>query len=209
MELHARAGRAVVVGERDGVEHEVDPDSLALPHGLATALHEWAQVVAAVSGPDGPPGDTTAELVSRRGRQLAGRLAAAMGVPVDYADPVRGGLERVDLPPPPARREPAPAPAPAPALVPEPASGEPTPWATGLTVSAVTAAVVAVAVVGLTLTLAGTSWLLGLVGNLVVVGGLAPSVWLTRELPVWRWVAYGVTVGLGTAWALLLLSLLG
>ncbi|MCP2259537.1 Protein of unknown function (DUF2537) [Streptoalloteichus tenebrarius] len=195
----------MVVGERDGVVHEVDPDSLALPSGLATALHEWAQVVAAVSGSGAAPGETTAELVSRRGRQLAGRLAQAMGTPVDYADPLRGGLERVEAPPRPVRNEPAPAPPPS--VPTEPA--EPTPWATGLTVSALTAAVVATAVVGLTLALAETRWWLGLVANLVVVGGLAPSVWLTRELPVWRWVAYGVAAGLGAAWFALALSLLG
>ncbi|HWE90238.1 MAG TPA: DUF2537 domain-containing protein [Pseudonocardiaceae bacterium] len=38
--------------------------------------------------------------------------------------------------------------------------------------------------------------------------GLAPSVWLTRNVRVWRWVAYGIVAGLAVGWIGLLLTLL-
>ncbi|MBO0839334.1 MAG: hypothetical protein J2O49_00715, partial [Sciscionella sp.] len=67
--------------------HEMDPDRLPLGAALSSALHEWAQVADAVGAIDGER-DKAGALVSRRGRQLAGRVAAALGVPIDYADPV-------------------------------------------------------------------------------------------------------------------------
>jgi len=42
-----------------------------------------------------------------------------------------------------------------------------------------------------------------------VAAGLAPSMWLTRAIPVWRWVAYGAAGGILLTWITLLLSLLG
>ncbi|GGM74848.1 hypothetical protein GCM10012275_51940 [Longimycelium tulufanense] len=185
----------MLVGERDGTHTEVDPDSLPLPAGLAAALHEWAQVVAAVRCDDRNhrPGGVTCELVSRRGRQLAGRLAAAVGAPVRYADPVRGELEQVE----------------APRSVSETAvATEPTPWATGLTVTLVTGVIVTCSAVVLSLGLADAAWWLAVLANLVIAGGLAPSVWIARHTPVWRWLAYGVMAGIGTAWFGLLLRLL-
>ncbi len=44
--------------------------------------------------------------------------------------------------------------------------------------------------------------------NLLVAAGLAPSIWLGRATPIWRWVAYGTAVGIILAWITLLLSLL-
>jgi hypothetical protein len=163
------------------------PESLDLPPALAGALHEWAEVATAVSQ-EAADADTV-ERVSARGRQLASRLAATVGTDVGYADPVRGVVERV----PPPRRTPS----------------EPVPWATGITVSAFVAAVVLAAVVTLSAGLAEVHPLLALFGNLAVAAGLAPSVWLARRTPVWRWVGYGVAAGVAVAWVALLLGTLG
>lgn len=182
MELHARGGRAVLVGYGDP---PVDPRSLDLPEDLVPALHEWAQVAESVrraGSADGEPG----ELVSRRGRQLAVRLAADAGVPVGYADPIGGGIELV-----------------------RPIRPEATPWATGIAIATATAIVVAVALIALSQALAAVgSWLV-VVANAVAAAGLGPSVWLARATPVWRWIAYGVPIGILATWLIGLLSLLG
>jgi hypothetical protein len=181
--LHARAGRAVLVGYGDSPP---DPGELPLPTGLDSALHEWAQVAEAVRRAghcDQEPG----VLVSQRGRLLAARVASSTGVPVGYADPMAGGMEILS-----------------PCQDPEP-----TPWATGLPVSAGAAVIVGVALLALSEGLASAgAWLVGL-ANLVVAGGLAPSIWLARATPIWRWVAYGAAAGILLTWVALLLSLLG
>ncbi len=183
VELHARAGRPVLVGNGDGGS---DPESLDLPDDLVAALHEWARVAQAI--PDG--GDREVRvLASSRGRQLAARVAGHAGMVVGYADPVEGGIELI-LP------------------EPEPAA-EPTPWATGLTISAVAATIALLTVVALADAMADTSrWLSALV-VVLVAAGLAPSIWLLRAVPVWRWVGYGAAAGIGCGWLVLLLSLLG
>ncbi|MBY8853751.1 hypothetical protein K7G98_38185, partial [Saccharothrix sp. MB29] len=71
---------------------------LPLGAGLAEALHEWAKVADAVSRTDSPSEGVAEALVTRRGRQLAGRLAADMGSPVRYTDPVTGDVVTVDVP---------------------------------------------------------------------------------------------------------------
>src|SRR5256885_11076121 len=98
MELRAVGERAVLVGHDGESEREVDPGNLALGGDLSEALHEWARVAAAIrrTTPDG----TGSTVVSRRGLQLAGRLAATMGVPVDYGDPLTGELSVVEPPEP-------------------------------------------------------------------------------------------------------------
>lgn len=88
-------------------------------------------------------------------------------------------------------------------------AAEPTPWATGLTVSAIAAFVVLAAVVTLVGGLAEVDWLLGAFGLIVVTAGLAPSIWLARHTPVWRWISYGVAGGIAFSWLALLLSSLG
>ncbi|WP_086662665.1 DUF2537 domain-containing protein [Lentzea kentuckyensis] len=198
MELRVRDGRAVLAGEDESGEREVDPHSLPLGADLAEALHEWAKVADAVVRTETPADGVASALVTRRGKQLAGRIAAVMNSPVSYTDPVSGELVSVEAPEAPAKAEP-----PAPAVEPEP-----TPWGTGLTVSAITAAIVTVTVVSLSLGLGETSRWLALVANVLVVGGLAPSVWLGRRVPVWRWVAYGVVTGVLVAWFALILTLL-
>lgn len=87
--------------------------------------------------------------------------------------------------------------------------GEPTPWGSGLTVSAVAAAIIMIALLSVSQRLApyGTGFVV--LANLLVAGALAPSIWLGRVTPIWRWVAYGTAVGIIVTWIVLLLSLLG
>ena len=216
MELRVQDGRAVLAGRDDAGEREVDPHTLPLGAGLAEALHEWAKVADAVTRAEPPDDGAASALVTRRGRQLAGRLAADMGTPVEYADPVTGEVVVVDAP---SEDEPAEdeladdEPSDdelegAEAEEPEPR--EETPWGTGLTVSFIVAAVVTFTVYTLSVGLGETSQWLAVLANVLVVGGIAPSVWLARNVPVWRWVAYGVVAGVLAAWlSLLLTTLLG
>ncbi len=161
-------------------------DDSALPAELVSALHEWARVAQAVHHGGGRE---VSLLATSRGRQLAARVAGHTGVLVCYVDPVQGGSELVG-----------------------PAAGdaaEPTPWATGLTVSAVTAAIVVIMEVALAQALAETSRWLAALATVLVAAGLAPSIWLALGIPVWRWVGYGLAAGIGCGWFVLLLSLLG
>lgn len=85
----------------------------------------------------------------------------------------------------------------------------PTPWATGLTISAVSAVIVGTALLSLSQGLVPNGrWLVAL-ANLLVAMGLAPSIWLGRATPIWRWVAYGTAAGIVLTWIALLFSLLG
>jgi hypothetical protein len=184
IQLRANGDRAVLV-DGDG-EAVTDPDRLPLGTDLTDALHEWAKVAAAVGRAE--PGVAAGVVVSRRGLQLAGRVATSLGVAVRYVDPLSGDESVVE----PLRLTKAPArPAPPP---------EPTPWLTGLTLAGASLLVTVMTVVTLAATLAETYSLLALASNVVVTGGLLPSLWLIKRQPIWRWVAYGVAVGLGLAW---------
>ncbi|WP_156757574.1 DUF2537 domain-containing protein [Actinokineospora pegani] len=182
MELRIRDDRPVLVGHDGAAVREVDPDSLPLGHDLTGALREWARVATAV---DRGEADSAAPMVSRRGAQLAGRIAAVMGVPVTYVDPVSGEVTHL-VPDPPRPAPPPPA--------------EPAPWSTGSTVAVFAMVISGVAVIGLAATLRETNALLALVSNVVITAGLAPSVWLARRVVVWRWVAAGVAAGLAVSW---------
>ncbi|MEO6087350.1 MAG: DUF2537 domain-containing protein [Umezawaea sp.] len=207
MELRVQAGRAVLAGESESGELEVDPHTLPLGAGLAEALHEWAKVAEAVQRTNAPADGAAGALVTRRGRQLAGRLAADMGTPVAFADPVTGERHLVDASQSGVRPKiRIPAPVVEPDAEEQPA--EPTPWGTGLTVSVFSGAVAALMVVTLSLGLGETNRWLALIANVLVVGGIAPSVWLARKVIIWRWVAYGVTTGVVLAWLSLILTLL-
>ncbi|MFB9904502.1 DUF2537 domain-containing protein [Allokutzneria oryzae] len=196
MELRAHQGRAVLV--RSGDEgREVDPADLALPAALVAALHEWANVAMQISLPQQDKSSPALELITHRGRLLAGRLAALLGVPVGYRDPVGGGTELVEVPRPRVAVAPPP-----------PPIGEPTPWATGLTVSLFVAVLVLCVIIALSSGLAEASLWFAFGANALVAAGLAPSIWLSRSVPVWRWVALGTTAGLLAAWAALTLGLL-
>ncbi|WP_020664483.1 DUF2537 domain-containing protein [Amycolatopsis benzoatilytica] len=188
MELRIRGEQAVLAGPGGEGAREVDPRRLAIGPDLALALHEWARVASAVTR-SGPDAEGAAAVVSQRGRQLAARLAAVMGTQVRFVDPVTGVEVVVDPPPRPAQRPP------------RATSPEPTPWLTGLTVSAFTAALVVVAMLALATTIADetSSWL-ALIAALVVTGGVAPSLWLGRKVLIVRWAVYGAAVGLAASW---------
>lgn len=79
-----------------------------------------------------------------------------------------------------------------------------TPWAMGLTVAGFVAAVIAAAIVVLSLGLLRLHPLLAIGLNLVAVGGLAPTVWGWRNRPVWRWFVLGSGVGVAAAWLVVL-----
>lgn len=85
---------------------------------------------------------------------------------------------------------------------------EPTPWATGLTITAVTAVIVGIGLLSLSQGLARVGFWPVVLANLLVAGGLTPSMWLAWATPIWRWVAYGTAAGILLTWIALLLSLL-
>lgn len=194
MELRAVGERAVLVGHDGSAEREVDPGNLALDTDLSEALHEWARVSAAVLRSAGGAG-AAGVVVARRGLQLAGRLAAIMGGPVGYVDPLTGELTVVDPPDEDAGERPARRQLWTPAL-----PGEPAPWLTGLTVAGFIFVLVLFAVLTLAITLNATNPLLAVASNVVVSAGLLPSVWLVRQTPIWRWIALGVAGAIAIAW---------
>jgi hypothetical protein len=109
------------------------------------------------------------ELVQRRGRQLAARVAGVRGRPVEYLDPVSGDVESVRAPI---------------APVPDRDARAPVPWSTGLPVAAFVAVFVGLADVLLSRAFAGAFGLWWLPANLLVCAGLTPSLWLLRTVPV-------------------------
>lgn len=75
-----------------------------------------------------------------------------------------------------------------------------TPWGTGLTVAAFTAAVTAAAIVVLSLGMIRVHPLLSVALNLIAVGGLAPTLWEWRSVPVRRWFLLGAAIGVAAGW---------
>jgi hypothetical protein len=164
-----------------------------LPADLRADLLQWIAVADTVQR----TGDShQLDVVRRRGRQLAARAADVLGRPVEFVDPVSGAVESI-----PAR------PAPPLVLAPEPAG--PTPWATGLPVTAFFAVLVTIADIVLVNAFAGAFGLLWVPANLLLTAGTVPSLWMTRQVPFWRWPAVGAAGGLVAAWVVLLLGLLG
>ncbi|WP_132118704.1 DUF2537 domain-containing protein [Actinocrispum wychmicini] len=194
MELRVTGERAVLVGPDEQV---MDPFRLAISAELSTALQEWAQVVAAMLRAEAADDPTAAIVVSRRGRQLADRLSAALHSTVRYHDPLTGEVLVVDAVVTPVEVIPQ-----------EPRPPEPVPWVPGLTVTVLMAVVTLAAVLTLAVTLNETNPLLAVGANVVVTAGLAPSVWLARRVLVWRWVALGVAAGLALGWVGLVFVLL-
>jgi len=78
-----------------------------------------------------------------------------------------------------------------------------------LTVAAFVAAVTAAAIIVLSVGLTRVHPVLAVGLNLVAVGGLAPTVWGWRTLPVWRWFVLGAGVGVAVAWIALLAFAVG
>ncbi|WP_236797014.1 DUF2537 domain-containing protein [Amycolatopsis sp. GM8] len=198
MELRIRGERAVLKGHGEAYTREIDPHTLALGAELADALHEWARVAAAVrrTAANGEPGEAAA-VVSRRGRQLAARVATVMGSPVYYVDPVTD--EEIVVPPLPAAHQEQ-------TLAqrlfgPAEIGHEPTPWGPGLVIAAFVAAVVITAMLALAVALAeDTAGWVVLLASIVVTAGLAPSLWLARRMPIIRWIALGGAAGCVLAW---------
>jgi hypothetical protein len=81
---------------------------------------------------------------------------------------------------------------------------ESTPWGTGLTVAALVAAVIGAAIVVLSLGMIRVHPLVAVVLNLIAVGGLAPTLWGWRRVPVRRWFVLGSAVGVAGGWIALL-----
>ncbi|WP_009478029.1 DUF2537 domain-containing protein [Rhodococcus sp. JVH1] len=81
-----------------------------------------------------------------------------------------------------------------------------TPWFTGLLVAGFAAVVVAVAIMAFGSQLARIHLALAVVLELVVVAGVAPSVWRLRRTPVWRWLVYGAAAGVVAGWTALLVG---
>jgi hypothetical protein len=75
-----------------------------------------------------------------------------------------------------------------------------TPWGTGLTVAAFVAAVTAAAIVVLTIGMNRVNPLVSTVLNLIAVGGLAPTLWGWRRVPVRRWIVLGAGAGVTIGW---------
>ena len=178
------AGGRIELGDRR-------PHDPPLPDGLQAALREWAAFAAAA---DRAGAGAERELVQRRGRQLAARVARVRGRPVEYLDPVSGDVESVRAPI---------------APVPDRDARAPVPWSTGLPVAAFVAVFVGLADVLLSRAFAGAFGLWWLPANLLVCAGLTPSLWLLRTVPFWRWPALGTAAGLAAAWVVLLAALLG
>jgi hypothetical protein len=78
--------------------------------------------------------------------------------------------------------------------------GEPTPWFTGLAVTALSGFVVSFAMLALLLGLGSSGRWLGVLSGVVVTAGLVPPAVLMRRLPGWRWLAFGTALGLVVGW---------
>ncbi|NTY62870.1 DUF2537 domain-containing protein [Mycolicibacterium sphagni] len=79
-----------------------------------------------------------------------------------------------------------------------------TPWGTGLTVSAFVAAITGAAVVVLSMGMIRVHPLVAIALNLIAVGGLAPTLWGWRQIPVRRWFVLGAGIGVAGGWVTLL-----
>jgi len=147
--------------------------------GLESLTPELAEWATASAAVGSTRGEART-IVRLRGEQLAARYADALHVEVAVIDDVEVHLFGAQ---------------------------EPTPWLTGLTVAVFTAVLVLVALLVLGMQLAAINPALA-VANVLVVGGLAPSVWMCRRVPVWRWAALGTVGGVGLAWLGLLAALM-
>ena len=166
------------------------PEDPPLPAALRQALREWRALAETVARSGGPEEH---EVVRRRGRLLASRVADVLGRPVEFVDPATGVAESIED------------------QLADPAVARPreaTPWATGLPVAAFAAVLVTIGDIALSRAFADAFGLLWVPANLLVGLGLAPSLYLLRAVPFWRWPALGTAAGLVVAWIVLLLGLL-
>jgi hypothetical protein len=169
------------------------PGDPPLPAALRHALLEWRALADTVARTGGPEEH---EVVRRRGRLLASRVADVLGRPVEFVDPTTGVAESIE------DRGMQP-------IRPASSWAGPTPWSTGLAVAAFAAVFVTMGDVVLSRAFADAFGLLWVPANLLVGVGLAPSLYLLRNVPFWRWPAMGTAAGLVIAWVVLLFGLLG
>ncbi|WP_067704674.1 DUF2537 domain-containing protein [Nocardia jejuensis] len=85
---------------------------------------------------------------------------------------------------------------------------EPTPWAAGIAVVVIVAALSSVGVYAFGSALAQVHPILSVLVNLTAVGGATPTAWKWRFAPVTRWVIAGLAIGVALAWVALLASAL-
>lgn len=87
---------------------------------------------------------------------------------------------------------------------------EPTPWVLGLIVTAAFALFATMLLVGVYELIGGLQRWLGVAAVAVVCIGLGWTLWDLRERPVWRWIVWGMLIGLlsgaGSSVALLALG---
>lgn len=83
---------------------------------------------------------------------------------------------------------------------------EPVPWGPGLALAGFITFLVASAIYVLSDGLSDRP-IVAIGVNVVVAGGLGPALWLSRGLPVLRWIAAGAVVGLLAAWLSVLIFL--
>ncbi|MEV5649312.1 DUF2537 domain-containing protein [Nocardia sp. NPDC052254] len=93
-----------------------------------------------------------------------------------------------------------------PGAVPDPPSGEPTPWATGVAVAIFVAALTAAGIYSFGAALAQVHWTLAVAVNVIAVAGTTPTVWRWRRTPVARWILSGVGAGVLIGWLILLIA---
>lgn len=80
---------------------------------------------------------------------------------------------------------------------------EPTPWGPGLVLATFTALVIGTAVYVISQGLADRLFL-AVMANVVVAAGLTPALWMSRGLPVLRWISLGGAAGTLVSWISLL-----
>lgn len=86
------------------------------------------------------------------------------------------------------------------------AGGEPVPWGPGLALAGFVTLLVGSAVFVLCDGLADRP-IVAIGVNVLVAGGLGPALWLSRSLPVLRWIAGGAVLGVLLAWLSVLIFL--
>ena len=89
--------------------------------------------------------------------------------------------------------DPTPRPRPAPRRY---VRAEPTPWGYGAIVPVICAVFATLVLLGLYELIAGAQRWLGVLAVVVVAGGLGWTLWELRVRPVWRWIVWGLLLGM-------------